>query len=108
MADWTFPIDEQHNIYPNLTVHKRMRDGVQSGWRVLPNDGYVMYDTTDENWGVDPETGDLIPMIYYYTNVDLPVNFNFANFTWVAELRSNVPYPDNQIFGGGNNNEVTK
>lgn len=108
MANWTFPIDTGKNIYPNLTVHQKLRDNEFKGWRVVPASGdYVMYDTTatDTTPKYDEETGTWVetPIIYYFTRVDSPPNFNFANFTWAAELRSNVPDPDNQIFGGGDN-----
>lgn len=92
---WTYPIDTKNNIYPNLTVHQILKDGVHDGWRVLADDGYVMYDTAANDTALkfDEATGEMVevPTIYYSIRVDLPVNFNFANFTWAAELRSNVP-----------------
>ena len=96
---YTYPIDTEHNIYPNLTVCKRLNeDNVQNGWRVTPNDGYVMYDSSQNDFIIDEETGEEIPVNYYFTVAYHPQNFNFDNFSWVAVLRSTVD--ENYIFGG--------
>ena len=85
-------------VFPNITVYRRYKDGVHCGYRAYPNEGYVMYDTTDENYDYDTETGDLIPVTHYFTMAGFPANYNFANFTWVAVPRSEVD--ENYIFGG--------
>lgn len=110
MAEWTYPVDTEHNIYLNMTVYKRLRDGVLNGWRILPNDGYVVYDRTaedtehmkDENgdpiW--DEENGGfiLVPVTYYSLRVELPANYNnWDNFEWVAVPRT--PEIEDYIFG---------
>jgi hypothetical protein len=61
-----------------------------------------MYDTTVNNTEMNPETMEEIPVIYYYTNVDCPMNYNFDNFTWVAVSRESVD--EDYIFGSENNN----
>lgn len=104
MAEWTFPIDTEHNVYPNMTVHKKLRDGVLSGWRIKANEGYVIYDTQEDNSYVDPDTGDLVSPIYYYVEADKPAIYNWNNFHYVAVLRSSVP--EDMIFGIGNNYET--
>lgn len=101
MAIYTYVIDEEHNIYPNITVKKILRDDVFTGWRINANEGYVFYDTTEQNYEIDPETFVPIPITYYYTEADLPPNFNWNNFSWVAVPRNEVD--ENYIFGGGNN-----
>lgn len=101
MSEWTYPIDTEHNIYPNITVRKKMRDDVFAGWRINSNEGYVFYDTTENNTEIDPETDDEISVIYYYTEADLTKYFNWNNFNYVAVLRSEVD--ENYIFGGGDN-----
>ena len=96
MAVWTFPISEEHNIYQNLTVYERRRDGVLSGWKVNPNDGYVLYDTAANDVEYD-ENGNEFSVTYYYTEVIMPNNTNWDNFSWAAVLRSSVD--ENYIFG---------
>lgn len=100
MATYTYPISTEHNIYPNLTVCERRADGVLKGWRVTPNDGYVMYDSTEEGTKTHPITFEE-GATYYYTYAGFPLNYNWNNFTWVAVLRSEVD--ENCIFGVGDN-----
>lgn len=90
-------------VYPNITIERRLSDGVLSGYRFTANEGYVMYDTTANNTELDPETMEEIPVIYYYTIGILPTNFNFDNFHWVAVPRDSVD--ENYIFGGVDNND---
>lgn len=101
MSEWTYPIDTEHNIYPNITVRQVLRDSVFTGWRINPNEGYVFYDTNANNTELDPETEEEIPVIYYYTEADLNPRYNWDNFSYVAVLRSEVD--ENYIFGGGDN-----
>lgn len=102
---YTFPIDTEHNIYPNLTVRKRLNESnVQIGWSVISNNGYVMYDTTQNDFIIDEETGEEVPVTYYFTEVGLPANYNFDNFSFVAVLRSEVD--ENYIYGSDEETEV--
>lgn len=109
MAVYTVEVATEFN-FPNITVYKKLEDGVHYAWRINPNEGYVMYDTRDENYEpvidpdtglpqTDPETGEMIevPVTYYYTVASLPLQYDFANFPWVAVLRSSVD--ENYIFG---------
>lgn len=102
MATYTFEVSTEHNIYPNITVYDRFRDGVLNGWRVNANEGYVFYDENAEDTILDPETMEEVPITYYYTIRYLNPNYNWANFALVAVPRNSVPA--DQIFGGGNDN----
>ena len=99
MATYTYVESTEHNIYPNLTVYDRLRDGSPAGWRVNANDGYVFYDENAEDVTIDPETMMEVPITYYYTTRLYPPTYNWANFALVAVPRDSVP-PD-QIFGVG-------
>lgn len=103
MAVYTQELDTSFN-FPNITVYKKLKDGVHYAYSVKANDGYVMYDTTANNTEIDPETMQEIPVIYYYTEFSCPKNKDFTNFTWVAVLRSSVD--ENYIFGAGDNHET--
>ena len=96
MATWTYEVATEYN-FPNITVYRKYRDGVHASWRFVSNEGYVMYDTTANDMEPDPETLEERPVIYYYTNVDCPLNYPFHNFTWVAVPRDSVD--ENYIFG---------
>lgn len=102
MVNWTYEISEEHNIYPNLTVYNRLKDGEPAGWRVNANDGYVYYHSKANDTELDPETMEERPVIYYYTVSYLPRTYNWANFDFVAVPRDSVD--ENYIFGGGNDN----
>lgn len=97
---YTQEIATEHN-YPNLTVFRLLNDGVQYGWEIKPNEGYVMYDVNATNTELDPDTMEEIPVTYYYISWSLPLRYNFANFHWAAKPRSEVD--ENYIFGIPNN-----
>lgn len=102
---YTYTVSTEHNIYPNLTVYDRFWDGEPSGWRVNANEGYVFYDANANDIGLDPETGEEIPVTYYYTVQAMSRYYNWANFALVAVPREDVD--ENYIFGiGDNNHEV--
>lgn len=100
MAVYIYETDTEHNIYPNLTVEKCLRDGEPNGWRVTANEGYVFYDANSNDVELDPDTMEEIPVTYYYTIKILNPRYNWANFALVAVPRSSVD--ENYIFGGGN------
>ena len=86
--------------YPNLTILKILKDGVLNSWRIIPNEGYVMYDINGVYYDYNPETMEEFQVMHYFTSWDLPLNYNFDNFHWAAKLRSEVD--ENYIFGGDN------
>ena len=96
MAVYTTEISTEHN-YPNITVYRQLKDGVLYGWQVNANEGYVMYDPNANDTEFDPITMMPKPVTYYYTIKVLTLNFNFANFPWVAVPRDSVD--ENYIFG---------
>ena len=89
---YTREITEEYT-FPNITLYKKYRDGVHYAWFVAPEEGYVMYDTTDENFEIDPVTMEEIPVTYYYTMVNLPLKYDFDNFPWRAVAMSDVEDP---------------
>ena len=101
MANYTETLNENFN-FPHIDIYNQYRDGVQYGYRAYTHEGYVMYDTTDNTFEPDPETGEEIPVTYYYTLAGFPLRYNFDNFTWVAVPRDSVD--ENYIFGVGDNN----
>ena len=117
MAQYTTEVATDFN-FPNITVYRKYRDGEHYAWRFVSNDGYVMYDTTatETELAKDPVTGEFIydpdtglpvrvPTIYYFTNVDCPLNYNWANVSWVAVPVDTVP-TDHILGGEDNDHEV--
>lgn len=103
MAVVTYQLSTEHNNYPNFTVYDRFADGEPRGWRVVTNEGWVFYDPSEENTEPDPDTFEPIPVIYYYTEIYYPRNFNWDNFNLIAVPRDSVD--ENYIFGGGDEPE---
>ena len=89
---YTKEITTEYN-FPNITLYKKYRDGVHYAWFVVPEEGYVMYDVTDENFEIDSETGEEIPVTHYYTMANLPLKYDFDNFPWRAVAMSDVEDP---------------
>lgn len=102
--EYTYVVSPDRNIYPNITVYEKYIDSEFRGWEIRANEGYVFYDTTAENYEPDPDTMELIPVIYYYTIASKNRNYNWNNFHYVAVPRDSVD--ENYIFGGGNDHEV--
>lgn len=82
---------------PNITVEEKYKDGVLISHRLTTNEGYVMYNTAENNTEpqIDPETGDYvidqitgmpveIPITYYYKQATIPIRVPVENWTWVA------------------------
>lgn len=102
MAVYTESINTNFN-FPHIDIYNRYKDGVLSAYKLIPHEGYVVYDTTENNIEIDPETGEEKPVTYYSRMVIFPLNYNFNNFSYVAVLESEVD--GNYIFGGGDNND---
>ena len=100
MGIWTREINTNLN-FPNIDIYNVLEDGVLNGYEARPQQGYVMYDTNDNNFELDPTTDELVPVTYYYTLAGFPLAYNFDNFSWVAVPRDSVD--ENYIFGGGDN-----
>lgn len=98
-------------ILENMTAYRKYADGELSAIRVCANDGYVIYDTAENEMElvidpetgepvIDPETGEYLeqPVISYFTMVTIPARFfSVDTFTWVAVPRDTVP--EDRIFG---------
>ena len=89
MANWTKEIATEFN-FPNITVYRLLKDGVHNSWRFVPNEGCVLRNPSDNFTEPDPVTLEPVPVTYYYTNVDCPLNYDFDNFTYIAVLCSTV------------------
>lgn len=100
MMMYTEIVATEYN-FPNITIFKKLKDGVHYAWRVATNSGYVMYDTTSNTMDYDEE-GNAFPVTYYYTVAHCPLNYKFGNFSWVTVPRESVP--KDMIFGDNNDN----
>ena len=78
MGNYTYEIDTEHNIYPNLIIEKVLRDDELAYWRVQAKSGYVFYDANAEDTD------------YYATILILNPMFDWGNFSLVAVLRDSV------------------
>lgn len=96
MATYTQELDTSFN-FPHIKIYKKLEDGVLYAYSIKADDGYVMYDTTENSTEIDPETEEIIPVIYYFTEASVPKWYDFDNFPWVAVPRDSVD--ENYIFG---------
>ena len=96
MTNYTQEVATEYT-FPNITIYRKLKDGVQYAWSIRTNEGYVMYDTRSNDVELDPETMEEIPVTYYYTESSAPLNFDFDKFPWVAAPREGVD--ENYIFG---------
>ena len=80
----TYSKSKEHNIYPNMTVYDRIKDGVHMGWKVEPNEGYKLYDKNEDSKVINPITMEEETVITYLSTVMLPGRFNWDNFAYEA------------------------
>jgi hypothetical protein len=90
MAAWTHEEAKEFN-FPNITIYKRSKDGIQTGWRMNANEGYSFYDTTANDVETNPETMEIIPVTYYYKVRYLSLDRDFSQFPFVAIPDSEIP-----------------
>lgn len=79
--------------FPNIDVYRTYRDGVQTGYRIVPQEGYLMYNTAANDTEYDPETDTEVPIIRYYHVLHCPLIFDFDNFPWRAVAMLDVEDP---------------
>ena len=87
----------------NITVYRGMRDGVLKNYKLVANEGYVMYDTEEEIYELD-ENGNEVQVTYYCRLVYIPASIPVSNWTYVAIPESEAD-PDH-IFGVPDNTET--
>lgn len=95
------PIIENTTITPFYNTN-----GVQTQWNVRANDGYLLHDNRYDFTYPDPETFEITPMLGYTRGmISVGVNYDFeANPFELYTVVDDGSMPENQIFGGGNNN----
>ena len=67
----------------NIAVEKQFYKGNHIAYRLTANDGYVMYDTTENNRELD-ENGNEVQVIYYCRQVTIPASVPVEDWTYVA------------------------
>lgn len=102
--------DVTPTLIANTTTQVRKRDGVATTYHITPISGYVLHDKESDYMGLDPETGeDVLVLGFNRGTCSCAANYDFAanprEFYAIPE--SEVPDPENQIFGGvSNDHEV--
>ncbi|MBQ6825975.1 MAG: hypothetical protein IJP34_04885 [Clostridia bacterium] len=76
--------------FPNLTIYRRMNGETQIGYEMVPNEDYVFYDSTANDFRFEPYTMEEIPVTYFYTIAFLPTKFKFDNFPFIAVERGSI------------------
>lgn len=91
MARKTYKTEEntEFNI-DNITVLNKLYGGELYAYKIIANNGFVMYDATAEDKYTDAETGAEVPCVHYYRNVDIPIKYGNAIKDYVAVEESAV------------------
>lgn len=95
MATITFELATDITL-DNITVTRKFVDGVLSAYRLTANEGYVMYDTSEDYTHIDEE-GNAYEEIQYFRQVTVPKSLAVSDWTYVAVPEADVP--TDQIFG---------
>lgn len=91
MARKTYKTEEntEFNI-DNITVLNKLYGGKLYAYKIIANNGFVMYDATAEHIYIDEETGAEVPRVHYYRNVDIPIKYSDKINEYVAVEESTV------------------
>lgn len=76
--------------FPNIKIYDRLVDGVKRGWRANANEGYVFYDPNEIYYEQESPDSEPIEVNHYFTERSFPPNYDMANFSLIAVLRSSV------------------
>ena len=76
--------------YPHIDIYERVYDGAFNGYTAKAQEGYVFYEKDTFSSEIDPETGELINVIYYYRIRLFPPNYNMETFNLVAVREDTV------------------
>ena len=76
--------------FSNITVHKRYRDGELCAYIASADEGFVMFDTTAENYEQESPESEPVKVNHYYTRVIFPLSTNFEKFSWEAVEKSAI------------------
>lgn len=96
--------DVNPSLIENTTMQKLLSDGVHRAYKISPVDGYVLHDNAGDWTEPDEITGEETTVLAFYTGTcSCAASYDFtANpREFYAVLASTVP--ENQIFGGVNN-----
>lgn len=105
-------------LIPNTTMQKRLNNGVQTTFIITPNDGYVMHDNAYDFPIFDEFDNETMVLGYRTTTASVAAAYDFSTTEMLDEAGNTVlaygsrqfftkpasDVPENQIFGGGDNN----
>lgn len=74
----------------NITVLNKYYGADLYAYKVVANDGFVLYDATAEETYYDAETGKEVPCVYYCRNVDIPNRLSRIIKNYVAVEENSV------------------
>lgn len=99
--------DVATTLVENTTMRIRLRDGVPYQYLITPNENYVLHDNTYDYIELDADGNPIedTRVLGYRTSTAscaYAYDFTVNPRGFYAVLRSEVP--ENQIFGGGDNN----
>ena len=107
-------------LVPNTTMRKRINDttGAIITYRIAPNDGFVLHDNRYDHYTDYDNEGNVVGDVqlgYTTGEVSCPPTYDFAVTTTVDGFtaygdrklfaRPTTDVPENQIFGGNNDND---
>lgn len=93
-------------LVENTTMQKVFVDGVHEKYTIKPIDGYVLHDKRADETVIDPITmmpTDEIRLKYRTAQASCPASYDFAVNPWEFYAVPRESVPEDQIFGGGNN-----
>ncbi len=110
------PYVDVESVIPNTTMQKIVNNSnVELQYVIKPISGYVIHSKTRDWTDTDPVTGaEIFYRGYGRSSMSVAINYDFNSTTEIdgytaygnKEIfaRPESEVPDNQIFGGGNNN----
>ena len=100
MATYTEKKNKEYDI-PNITVFNKYCDGEHCAFRVVPDKGYVMYDSKSDDYEqqIDADGNPVfdkndepvsVKVTYYYRQSNVPLTRPNRPYDWVAVLEETI------------------
>ena len=84
----TFTEENSGISFPNISVKTRLRDGKPCAYIATADEGYVIYNTNDENYEQSSPDSEPVRVNHYYSKVICPLSCDFSAFPWVAVVKN--------------------
>lgn len=75
---------DESKSYPHIAVYKQTKNGVQYGWRIQAEDGYLLMDSAESACEQSAPDAEPVAVVYLCPVIFCPLHYGFDNFSICA------------------------